>query len=273
MQQVTMSVPGGENIPANTLSFYRDVLELLNKRGLPYLVGGAWALNHYAGICRNTHDFDIFIARGDFERISQALAEAGYRTELTYPHWLGKIHLNGDAIDLVFSSGNGVAEVDQTWFDHSEAAELFELPTRICPVEETIWSKAYIMERERYDGADVAHLILARAHGLDWQRLIGRFEDHWRLLLSHLVLFGFIYPAHREVVPRWVMDELLGRLQQEMCDPATDHRLCSGTLLSREQYLNDINYAGYRDARVEPHGKMTERETAQWTAAIKDKHN
>jgi hypothetical protein len=26
-----------------------------------------------------------------------------------------------------------------------------------------IWSKAFVMERERYDGADVAHVILRRA--------------------------------------------------------------------------------------------------------------
>ncbi len=58
-----------------------------------------------------------------------------------------------------------------------------------------IWSKAFIMERERYDGADIAHLILACGRDLDWRRLLGRFGRRWRVLLSHLVLFGFVYPG------------------------------------------------------------------------------
>ena len=62
-----------------------------------------------------------------------------------------------------------------------------------------------------------------------------RFGDHWRVLLSHLILFGFVYPDKRENVPAWVMDELIRRLGGE---PArTDNDVCYGTLLSREQYL------------------------------------
>jgi hypothetical protein len=59
-------------------------------------------------------------------------------------------------------------------------------------VEETIWSKAFVMERERYDGADIAHLLRASAERLDWHRLLERFDAHWPVLLSHLILFGFI---------------------------------------------------------------------------------
>ena len=51
------------------------------------------------------------------------------------------------------------------------------------------------MERERYDGADVAHIILAYGDRMDWRRLIDRFGRYWRVLLSHLVLYGFIYPS------------------------------------------------------------------------------
>ena len=40
--------------------------------------------------------------------------------------------------------------------------------------EETLWSKAFVMERERYDGADVAHLILAHGERLDWDTPVWR---------------------------------------------------------------------------------------------------
>jgi hypothetical protein len=271
MQRMTVRRSNGNDLPASSLAFYRDVLSVLNDASLPYLVGGAYALNHFTGISRHTKDFDIFIKREDYEQISEALTEADYQTELTYPHWLGKVNFNGDTIDLVFSSGNGIAEVDQAWFDHAVAADIFGMPVMVCPAEETLWSKAYIMERERFDGADVAHLILAQGKNMDWTRLIERFGSHWRLLLSHLTLFGFIYPAHRHAVPNWVMDRLMNQLIEEVHSPSPDSEVCSGTLLSREQYLNDIFHWGYQDARVLPHGNMTEKDAAKWTEAIKNK--
>jgi hypothetical protein len=39
-------------------------------------------------------------------------------------------------------------------------------------------------------------------------------------------------------------------------------------LLSREQYLSDVEHGDYEDARLAPRGKMTKAETDQWTAAI-----
>lgn len=271
MPHASACLPTGSDLPADSLAFYRDVLEVLSEAGLPFLVGGAYALNHYTGISRHTKDFDIFIDRKDYESIASALAAAGYAVDLTYPHWLAKTHFNGDTIDLVFSSGNGVAEVDQLWFDHAATADIFGVPVLMCPVEETLWSKAFIMERERFDGADVAHLILACAHTMDWRRLLTRFAEHWRLLLSHLVLFGLIYPAHRHVLPAWVMEQLLDRLDEESRSESPEQKICGGTLLSREQYLNDIIERGYDDARIMPYGKMSRQDTARWTDAIRNK--
>ena len=62
------------------------------------------------------------------------------------------------------------------------------------PIEEMIWSKAFLMERERFDGADVLHLVRARQKEINWPRLLSRFGEHWRVLLSHLVLFPYVYP-------------------------------------------------------------------------------
>ena len=78
-----------------------------------------------------------------------------------------------------------------------------------------IWSKAFIMERERFDGADVLHVILRCGGALDWPRLLRRFDTHWRVLFSHLVVFGFVYPGEQTSIPPWVMDQLLARMQNE----------------------------------------------------------
>ena len=210
----------------------------------------------------------LFIRRADYERVEAALRAAGYSTDLTFPHWLAKVH-SGDAfVDLIFSSGNGIVPVDDGWFEHAVEAEVMGVPVRITPPEESLWSKAFIMERERYDGADVAHLIHAHGDRMDWQRLRRRFGEHWRVLLSHLVLFGFIYPAERKKVPAAVHDELTRRLTAESRATPPPDNTCKGTLISRAQYLVDIGPWGYRDARLEPGIKMTPADIAHWTRAI-----
>jgi hypothetical protein len=88
------------------------------------------------------------------------------------------------------------------------------------------------------------------------------------VLFSHLVLFGFIYPAERAQIPEGVMHDLLSRLQQESSEAAADERLCQGTLLSRAQYLVDILHCRHQDARLLPKGTMTQEEVDHWTAAI-----
>ena len=249
--------------------FYRRVMRRLNDEQVPYLVGGAYALGRYTGIQRDTKDFDIFVRRTDYDRVMELLESGcGCSTELTFPHWLGKAICGDRYVDVIFSSGNGVATVDEEWFDHSLAGVVLGEPVRLNPAEEMIWSKAFIQERERFDGADVAHIFKARADQMDWPRLLARFGQNWRVLYSHLVLFGYIYPDSRMLVPSWVMTELNTRLIAETTTAVPADRICNGPVLSRQQYLPDLE-EGYEDARVEPVGTMTEEQVAAWTDAIK----
>lgn len=249
---------------------YLRTMETLHTAGLPFLVGGGYALGHYTGVVRDTKDFDIFVRREDYDAIMNALSQAGFQTELTFPHWLGKASHGQGYIDVIFNSGNGIALVDDGWFSHAVAASVLGMPVLLCPVEETIWSKAFIMERERYDGADIMHLIDARAERIDWSRLIVRFDTHWRVLFSHLCLFGFIYPSERERIPSWVMTDLTKRLETEMRISAPAVRTCQGTLLSREQYLTDVQRRGLVDARHTDASSMTPDDVRRWTQAIED---
>jgi predicted nucleotidyltransferase len=255
-----------EELDANT-AFYRHVLQTLTDADVPFLVGGAFAFAAFTGIERMTKDLDLFIRRADHDRIAELTRGIGYRAELTYPHWLAKVYAGDAFIDLIFNSGNGVLPVDNEWLAHAADGQVFGLPVKIAPAEESIASKAFIMERERFDGADVAHLLRARAHVLDWTRLLHRFGKHWRVLLAHLVIFGFIYPADRALVPAWLMDDLLARLREELAHAPPATKLCAGTLLSREQYLHDVERGGLEDARAVV-GTMTEQDISDWTRAI-----
>jgi hypothetical protein len=255
-----------------TNAFYRRTLHVLSDARVPFLVGGSHALLNYTGIVRQTKDFDLFIQRENLDAGLSALREAGYHTEVTFPHWLAKAKEGNDAVDLVFSSGNGLCTVDAAWFDHALEADVLGMPVKIAPVEELLWQKSFVMERERFDGADVAHILRSCAETLDWDRLLARFDPHWQLLLAHLVLFAFIYPSERHRLPERVMATLIGRLQQEMASPPSAERVCRGTLTSRAQYLLDIGRYGYEDARLAPRGNMSAEEAMYWTWAINNIH-
>ncbi len=260
--------PTWDELDMASVAFYRHVLQSLNDKGVPFLVGGAFSFACFTGIERDTKDLDLFIRRSDLDRVRQAMDEAGYRTELTYPHWLAKVHCGEAFVDLIFNSGNGMGPVDDEWFAHARDAEILDVPVKVSPAEESLWSKAFIMERERYDGADVAHLLKACAEHLDWPRLLRRFGPNWRVLLSHLVLFGFIYPGERDRIPSWVMSGLLEALRQEDSHPAPASTVCAGTLLSRAQYLHDVEQQGCLDVRLTPASTMTPQDVADWTRAI-----
>jgi Nucleotidyl transferase of unknown function (DUF2204) len=249
-------------------AFYVRVMTRLTEAGVPFLVGGAFALARFTGLERNTKDFDIFVRREDIDRTLAALSQDGCRTELTFPHWLGKATFGDDFVDIIFSSGNAVAHVDDEWFQHAPEEMVLGMRARLSPPEEMIWSKAFIMERERYDGADVMHVILRCGEKIDWARLLRRFGEHWRVLFAHLVLFNFIYPGEHTKIPAWVMEHLTARLQRETREPLPNQHICRGPLLSRAQYLIDIQLWGYKDARRGPNGVMSDDEVKLWTQAI-----
>jgi hypothetical protein len=247
---------------------YRTALEMLNRSGVPYMVAGSFAFQYYSGISRSTKDFDIFVRPRDVRRTLDVLSRAGFRTEVAFSHWLAKAYHGDKFIDVIFNSGNGVAEVDDEWFAHAVQEEVLGVPVKLSPAEEMIWSKSMIMERERYDGADVAHLLRHCSGLLNWDRLVRRFGSNWRILLSHLVLFGFIYPGERALIPPAVIRDLVNRLLAELDVPTRDSKVCQGTLHSRGQYLVDIDEWGYEDPRIHPRGSMSEEQIAEWTAAI-----
>ena len=256
-----------ELLSQKTRRFYLDSMRFLDEAGVEYLVGGAYSLAHHAGITRHTKDIDLFVRRRDLSRALGAFERAGYVTELAFPHWLAKAFKprSEDFIDVIFSSGNGLCEVDDSWFEHAVEGVALDQPAKLVAAEETIWTKAFIQERERFDGADVAHLLLARGPELDWNRLKRHFIGHEQILLAHLILFTYIYPTERQQIPWEVVEELMQKVRDER---PPERKLCRGTSISRAQYLSDIREHGFEDARLKPHGPMKPEDVAHWTAAI-----
>jgi hypothetical protein len=225
-----------------------DALRALAGSRVPFLVSGAYAFFEYTGIFRDTKDLDLFIRERDLEDAMAVLESAGFRTHIEDSTWIAKGFRGEWFVDLIFSSGNGVAVVDDLWFEHARPGRVMGVDVLLSPPEEMVWSKAFVLERERYDGADVNHLVRAVGEELDWDRILFRFDRYWEVLLSHLLLFRFAYPGERCKVPDRVMETLLARAGAEL---GTEHPrpLCRGNLISRVQYGHDLTQLGYEDGR------------------------
>ncbi|MEA2735372.1 MAG: hypothetical protein QOE14_1823 [Humisphaera sp.] len=236
-----------------TRDFYVAALCKLDEADVPYVVGGGYAMAYYTGIARNTKDLDIFLRPRDRDRALTTLAAAGYRTEFFYPFWIAKaIDPKTEAfIDILYSSGNGLCTVDDAWFENTPPVRIHGHPARLVPAEEQLWSKAFVQDRDRFDGADVIHLIYGQADSLNWKRLLRRFEGHERVLLAHVLLFGYAYPHDRDRVPAWVISYLHEAVAHE---PADSDRVCRGTFLAQRSYGTALRDWGYADGRLQPHG-------------------
>jgi hypothetical protein len=235
--------------PPDRAEFFRRALMSLEKAGVRYLIGGAYALERYTGISRDTKDIDVFVLPRDCARTLAVWGHEGFGIELTDPNWLAKAFEGDYFVDLIFNSGNGLCPVDDGWFAHAVDDEVLGLDVKLCPLEEMLWQKIFIMERERFDGADVAHIIRRHGATLDWERILTRTGDNWEVLLAHLILASYTYPDEGEIVPQAIVDELMQRLQRMPKRQKRTPRVCRGTLISRYQYLRDVLEWGYLDPR------------------------
>lgn len=251
------------DLDPRTAAFYRDVLEHLAEASVPFLLGGSYAFEVYTDLGGRTKDLDIFMKAGDVKRAVEMLRGKGYDAGVHSPHWIAKVRDDDQVVDIIYNSGNGLCPVDDAWFKHARPAEVLGQQVRLMPVEEMIWQKAFIQERERYDGADVMHLLRVHGRTLDWERLLERFGANWPVLLAHLVLYDYIYPSERERVPTSVLEELLRRLAPEIRH-SLDERVCNGTILSRAQYLPDVEVQGFVDGRLQQIGGPLSRRAVQF---------
>ncbi|WP_338870987.1 hypothetical protein [Myxococcus stipitatus] len=222
-------------------------IQLLSDAGIPFLVGGAYAFAHYTGIYRDTKDLDLFLHRADGDRALELLARNEWRTESEVHGWLHKAFWADFLVDLIYGSGNGLTTIDEAWFEHAVPAQVLGCSCRVPPAEEIFWSKAFVLERERFDGHELTHLLLKTGPTFDWLRLLGRFERYWEVLLAHLLFFRFAYPSDRDIVPSWVMRELLARTDASVDEGNWRERICRGRLLSPVSYRVDIDEWGYED--------------------------
>lgn len=227
--------------------FYAQGLIELKRSGIPFLLGGTYAVAAYTGISRPTKDMDVFCRAGDYPRILTHFARAGYHTEVEDARWIAKVRRGELFFDIIFNSTIAINPVTESWFAEAHDATICGIETQLIPPTELIWSKAFVQDRQKYDGADVAHLFLRTHRAVDWQRLLALFEQYWEVLLMHVINFRFIYPTERECIPRWLLDELMDRLESHANLPVPQVQVCRGRMFSRADYAIDVGEWGFAD--------------------------
>ncbi|HZU22558.1 MAG TPA: nucleotidyltransferase [Terriglobales bacterium] len=247
---------------------FRHVLELLNRHGVPYVVSGAFALHTHTGIWRDTKDLDIFLTAPDADRALRLLRQAGFVCEIKDEVWLAKAHRDDFFVDLITGMSNGVITVDDSWIERGRSEVVLGVPSRVLGAEELIASKMFVTRRERFDGADIAHVVYGTRGDLDWGRLVELAGEHWEVLLWNLLLFRYCYPMATGHVPAAVWRDLLGRLHNELDRPQPNAEF-RGSLIDDKMFAIDVAEWGlpdvekrYRDARNPKLGQSQAAEAA-----------
>jgi hypothetical protein len=228
-------------------AFYQEALKILKESGSDFMLGGAFALFKYTGIYRDTKDLDIFCKSSEYPKILKCFADKGFRTELTDVRWLAKIFKGEYFIDIIFDTVNNICTVDDSWYVHATVDEFAGVNVSFIPAEELVWCKLYVQNRERFDGADINHILLKWGRQLNWKRLLYRMERHWHLLLAQLLIFQFVYPAdYHEIIPKWLFDELMARAMEQYDLPPALEKVCRGPIIDQTQYGVDIKEWNYK---------------------------
>jgi hypothetical protein len=235
-------------------SLFREVIQLLEKNNVPFVISGAFALHEHTGIWRDTKDLDLFLPAEEVGRALQLLEKDGFETEVLDPVWLAKARRGDFFVDLITGMSNAVLRVDYSWIRHASRSTIFDLSVRVLAPEELIASKVFVTRRERFDGADICHVIYGTRGKFDWQRLMSLMGEHWEMLFWSLVLYHYIYPANSEYVPKEIWDELLQRFKVELTHPnkGIDFR---GSLIDDKMFAIDVNEWGKRDILEEQRNK------------------
>jgi hypothetical protein len=113
-------------------------IALLQDGGVPFVVGGAYAMFHYTGVVRYTKDLDLFLPRAEEGRARELLSDAGWATRVHEPAWLSKAFHGDTLVDLIHGSGNGLIEVDGAWVERGVSARVLGVPTRLVAPEEML---------------------------------------------------------------------------------------------------------------------------------------
>lgn len=165
----------------------------------------------YAGQWRNTKDIDLYVLPRDKDEmiaIVTALGLKDYYEQQAYDRaWIYRSYTDDTIVDIMWTMANQRAQVDEAWLNGPEVQAGDERFRLLAP-EEELWSKLYVMQRDRCDWPDAVNLLYGVGPQLDWRRLIARVADDRGLLAGLLAMFTWLHSERARELPNWIWGEL-----------------------------------------------------------------
>ena len=193
------------------LKIYGGVLRAARLRGISNAVGGSGALAMYCGMIRPIKDLDLYIKPEDAEAMIALLQEQGlrdYYDQLPYDRgWIYRSTADDTIVDVIWQMANRRTQVDDAWLTYGEEIEIAGEPARLMPLEELVWTKIYVLQRDRSDWPDILNIIDVAADRIDWRRLVERVGEDTPLLFALMNIFGWLRPHCANRLPGWLRKE------------------------------------------------------------------
>ena len=199
-------------IPPEQWEVYRCVLDRATAEGLEFALGGGLAIGLYTGKPRNTKDLDIYINPSDRDRVVQMMTDCGlldYFDKKPYDRaWIYRGYQDDTIVDAIWAMANKRTTVDDIWLKDGAMIKMFDKHIRVIPAEELIWSKLYVMQRDRCDWPDIINVICACGPYLNWGHLTSRLAEDLPLLRGVLSVVSWISPKEALSIPRRVWESM-----------------------------------------------------------------
>lgn len=213
---------------------YVEALDALCRSGVPFMVGGAFAVYHYTNWWRNTHDIDVYVTRDSVARAAEVLDKTGF-TDLGEQaagdrQWIYHSGKRGLILDVIWRFANLANYIAPDWFERASRGEFVGLDLQFLPPEELVWIKVFVINRHRCDWPDVMRIVRAQCNRIDWDRLLGLIGEHWLLLAGLIDVFDWQHPDSQGCIPDEIREELTERREQ--------YRLNHPTNITREHLLD-----------------------------------
>jgi hypothetical protein len=200
-----------DRVPDAQWRIYQQVIEEAQKRGIPFALGGAFAIATYTGYWRNTKDLDLYVLPEYRERMIQVLTDVGltdYYDENPYDRWwIYRGHGGDTIVDIIWAMANHRSQIDELWMSGPEVV-LHGYALKALPAEAMLWDKLYIMQRDRCDWPDVLNLLYAAGREIRWEYILRRMGADAALLAGVLSVFAWLAPGLARELPEWLWGKL-----------------------------------------------------------------
>ncbi len=210
-------------IPPEQWRVYACVLTHMCSKGIPFALGGGLALGYYTDHLRRSKDLDIYVRPEDRHEVIDVVNRCGmndYYDVSSYDRgWIYRAHLDGVIVDTIWAMANKRTQVDDVWLDGPQV-QLCGQTLPVIPPEELIWSKLYVLQRDRCDWPDIINLIGATGPELDWEHLLSRVAEDLPLLKGVMSIFSWLAPQQALRIPKRVWSTLELPLPVIQSDPA-----------------------------------------------------